>query len=127
MAQITIPPAVRGGSGQSDVTSPSVTIPSGMTSIGITYSIPQADRNNASASIWQRIEISTDGGTTWQLSMDGGVWTGGSGTVSRSGVLNPPPSMQIAGPSLAALVGKLTRGRWEIPVAMTIGATVTAV
>jgi hypothetical protein len=59
--------------------------------------------------------------------MDGGVWTGGSGSVSKTGVLNPPPSMTIAGPSLAALVGNLTRGRWEIPVAMTIGMTITAV
>jgi hypothetical protein len=57
MASLTIPPATRGGSGQSDVISPSVTIPSGMTSIGITYSIPQTDRNNAANSIWQRIEI----------------------------------------------------------------------
>lgn len=127
MAQLTIPPAVRGGPGQSNVTSPGVTIPSGMTSIGITYSIPQADRNSTSASIWQRIEVSLDGGTTWELEMDGGVWHGGTGSVNRQGVLNPPPSMTIAGPSLSALVGKLTRGRWEIPVAMTVGATITAV
>jgi len=60
--------------------------------------------------------------------MDGGVWTGGSGYVDKwSTVVNPPPSMTIAGPSLAALEGQLTRGNWRIPNAITIGATVTAI
>jgi hypothetical protein len=98
-----------------------------MTSVSVTYSIPQADRDNPNASIWQRIEFSLDGGATWKAYMDGGVWHGGTGNIGRDGTVNPPPSMTIAGPSLSALVGKLTRGRWEIPVAITIGATITAV
>lgn len=122
MATITIPPALRSG----DVVSPSVVIPAGMTSVAITYSIPQADRDNPAVSIHQMIEFSLDAGVTWKAYMDGGVWLGGTGTLSKDGlVTNPPPSMTIAGPSLAALVGKLTRGHWQIPVAMTVGTTVT--
>lgn len=122
MATITIPPAVRSG----DVVSPSIVVPAGMTSVTITYSIPQADRDNALVSIHQLIEFSLDAGVTWKAYMDGGVWHGGTGAISKDGlVTNPPPSMTIAGPSLAALVGQLTRGHWEIPVAMTVGATVT--
>ena len=128
MAQRTIPPAVRGGQGSSNVVSPGLTIPAGMTSIAITYSIPQADRNSTAVSLHQMIEVSADSGTTWKVYLDGGIWKGGTGALSKDGsVLNPPPSMMLAGLALSALAGKLTRGHWEIPVAMTIGATVTAV
>ena len=128
MAQLTIPPAVRGGQGSSNVVSPGLTIPSGMTSITITYSIPQADRDSSAVSLHQMIEVSTNSGATWKAYMDGGIWKGGTGALSKDGsVLNPPPGMMLAGPALSALAGNLTRGHWEIPVAMTIGATVTAV
>lgn len=127
MAQLTIPEATRGGQGSSNVFSPGLTIPAGLQSITITYSMPQATRNSTAVSLHQMIEVSTNGGTTWAAVMDGGNWIGGTGYVDRQGNLNPPPSMTIAGPSLAALEGHLTRGHWVIPTAMTIGATVTAV
>ena len=99
-----------------------------MTSITITYSIPQADRDSTSSFLHQMIEVSTDSGTTWKVYMDGGNWIGGTGAVGKnSTVVNPPPSMTLAGPALSALAGHLTRGHWVIPVAITIGATVTAV
>ena len=128
MAQLTIPPAVRGGQGSSNVVSPSLIMPAGGTSITITYSIPQADRDSTSSFLHQMIEVSTDGGTTWEVYMDGGNWQGGSGALSKDGsVLNPAPSMTLAGPALSALAGQRTRGHWVIPTAITIGATVTAV
>lgn len=125
MAVFTIPSATRGGVGQSDVISPGFTIPANTQSIGITYTIPLADRNSTAVSIWQRIEVSTNNGGTWKAYMDGGVWKGGTGYTAKDGTVNPPPSMTLAGQSLTALTGQLTRGRWEIPVALTIGATIT--
>lgn len=127
MAQITIPEATRGGPGSSNVFSPGLTIPAGLQSIAITYSIPQATRNSTAVSLHQMIEVSTNNGQTWKAYMDGGIWKGGTGEVNRQGVLNPAPSMTLGGPALQALTGQLTRGHWEIPTAMTIGATVTAV
>ena len=121
MATITIPAQSRIG----PVHSPTVIVPAGHTSAFIQFTMPvQAERDDPARRMDAAVEYSADGVIFKPYVMVG--WQGGTGILSKDGLTtNPPPSLGIFGAALGGLVGTQCRIAADLPVAITVGATLT--
>ena len=113
MATRTIPKSTRSG----EVTTPSISIPTGISQIVITYNMDAADLAVPARTITSTIEHSTDGGTVWRTVVSS-AWTGAVGNAL-------PPRIVYNPNDLSRTLARLRVDLGAVP--LSIGATFTAV
>ena len=118
MATFTISTALRSGT----FTSPAVTVPAGVTEIDLTGTLAAGDLANAANTVAITIQISHDGGVTWQTRASS-AWEGN--TVGRAGLV--PPNIRIAEAFPGELAGSRMRGIFTINPALNIGGLITTI
>ena len=100
-------------------TTPSVVVPAGITELLVTLDVTHATYNTVGRSVRMLLYWLDEQGV-WRLP-GSALWQSGSYTDPDTGVVNPPP---VLSPSIVGLIGKTIRAEFEIPVSMSVGATI---
>ena len=106
------------------ITSPNVTIPTGALNRSVTVQavLDPADLADSGLQLSYGVDISTDGGVTWNTEAVG-TWSGGLiGSKGPFAGVAIPPYLQFSSPGIVGSLGRL----WiNLPKSLNIGATGT--
>lgn len=95
-------------------------IPAGYSWASLLCNIPTADYENAANGMDIVIEISNDGGATWQHKASIDNWVGGK-FVAQNGTVDPPPGIWVGIKDIAGFWQ--ARGRVSLKSSMQLGFT----
>jgi len=99
---------------------PSIVVPAGITEILVKLNVTTATYTTTGKSVTMRVYVLNETNGTWQLTSTA-LWETGAYTDPETGEVNPPP---VLSPSIMGLTGRTLRAEFEIPISMSIGATV---
>lgn len=126
MAFIVVNPALRSSNALRFPVN-GLTVPSNANQAAIVFTMPvDSERASTSARMDFGIDVSTDGGATWESYLQAG-WIGGTGTTGKnSTVLNPPPMATVGGEFFAAFAGQKASISVKLSEPMTLGGTISS-
>ncbi len=102
---------------------PSVVIVAGLAELQVKLNVSTATYNTTGRSVTMRLYVLDEAQGVWRLTGTS-QWQTGTYTDPETGEVNPAP---VLSPSILGLQGRTVRAEFEIPVTMSIGATIETV
>lgn len=102
---------------------PSVVIGAGLEELLVKLNVSTATYNSIGRSVTMRLYVLDEVQGVWRLTGTS-QWQTGAYTDPETGQVNPPP---VLSPNVAGLQGRTVRAEFEIPVTMSVGATIETV
>lgn len=99
---------------------PSAVLPAGTTELLVKLNVSNATYNTTGKSVTMRLYALDEAQGLWKL-RGTAVWQSGPYTDPETGDVNPPPVLSI---SVSGIAGKTVRAEFEVPVSMSVGASI---